>query len=57
MRQLVLVLSNSIVQPWLVVKTQYKPTAKSNTILVHPVFFISNKNVGEGFKLLSFGHF
>ena len=24
---------------------------------IHPVFFISNKNFGEGFKLLNFGKF
>ena len=30
---------------------------KEVVFLITPSFFISNKNVGEGFKLLSFGHF
>ena len=27
------------------------------SVQLHPVFFISNKHFGEGFKLLNFGHF
>ena len=33
------------------------PDSAGEMYILHPVFFISNENFGEGFKLLNFGNF